>query len=126
VCESILALNFQRQAIYRRNSPIETRRGNTRAAPNRMPENTQGNTLKNKRRTDHLEATKWKPGQSGNPGGRPKKQPITERYAILAETPLDDKFRRRLKLPEGSTYADAAALEPVTADLRVAGPHWED
>jgi Family of unknown function (DUF5681) len=32
-------------------------------------------------RTAHLESHKWKPGQSGNPGGRPRKQPITEALA---------------------------------------------
>jgi len=61
--------------------------------------------------------TPWGPGQSGNPGGRPKKQPITERYAILAETPLDDRLLRTLKLPKGSTYADAAALGQFKAAI---------
>lgn len=29
----------------------------------------------------------WQPGQSGNPGGRPKKKPITEAYEKLLEDP---------------------------------------
>lgn len=29
-------------------------------------------------KTEQIEAYKWKPGQSGNPEGRPKKQPITD------------------------------------------------
>ena len=32
-------------------------------------------------RTENLKP--WKPGQSGNPGGRPKKRPITELYEEL-------------------------------------------
>jgi hypothetical protein len=51
---------------------------------------------------------KWKPGQSGNPGGRPRKRPITERYAEFAEHPVDEKTRKALKLDEGATLADAA------------------
>jgi hypothetical protein len=50
----------------------------------------------------------WKPGQSGNPGGRPKKRPITERYAQFAEAPVEEKTRKALKLPKGATLADAA------------------
>lgn len=29
----------------------------------------------------------WKPGQSGNPSGRPKKKPITEAYEALLNDP---------------------------------------
>ena len=48
------------------------------------------------------EATRWKPGQSGNPGGRPKR------------TPLSDACREVLALPvpgdsEGRTYAQKIA-----------------
>lgn len=32
-----------------------------------------------------LEAGKWKPGQSGNPGGRSKKKPITEIFEKIFE-----------------------------------------
>lgn len=52
----------------------------------------------------------WKPGQSGNPGGRPRKKPISDRYMELAETVLPDDLRRKLKLPEKATYGDAVAL----------------
>jgi hypothetical protein len=52
----------------------------------------------------------FKPGQSGNPAGRPKTRPITERYAILAEIPLEEATRKKLNLPEGATYADAVVF----------------
>ena len=29
--------------------------------------------------------TPWKPGQSGNPSGRPRVKPISDRYAYIAE-----------------------------------------
>lgn len=34
-----------------------------------------------------MEARKWKPGESGNPGGRPKKKPLTELYEQILEDP---------------------------------------
>jgi hypothetical protein len=33
----------------------------------------------------------WKPGQSGNPSGRPRTQPISDRYAHIAEEKLPEK-----------------------------------
>ena len=30
----------------------------------------------------------WKPGQSGNPSGRPRTKPISDRYAYIAEREL--------------------------------------
>jgi hypothetical protein len=64
------------------------------------------NSEEKMRRIENLKP--WKPGQSGNPGGRPKRRPITERYAKVAEVPVEEKIRKALKLPEGSTLADAA------------------
>jgi hypothetical protein len=50
------------------------------------------------------------PGQSGNPGGRPKTEPITHRYRMLAELPLPEARRKHLGLPKGATYGDALCL----------------
>ena len=60
----------------------------------------------------------WKPGDpSPNPGGRPKKRPVTDRYYERGEGPLPDvirlQFNEQLRaevLPPGSTWADANAL----------------
>lgn len=45
------------------------------------------NTKENKKKTLPKEAEpfKWKSGQSGNPGGRPKKKPITEMFERMLE-----------------------------------------
>jgi Family of unknown function (DUF5681) len=40
---------------------------------------------------------KWKPGQSGNPGGRPKKKPLTDELEKILNTISHDKA--------GKTYA---------------------
>ena len=46
------------------------------------PENKPNSTL-----TPEMVEAQWKPGQSGNPGGRPKKKPITEMYERLMSDP---------------------------------------
>lgn len=43
--------------------------------------------IKRAKLTPQMEAVQWKPGQSGNPGGRPKKKPITELYEELLGDP---------------------------------------
>lgn len=46
---------------------------------------------------------KWKAGESGNPTGRPKRDPLTERLREFAEQPADRAVCEALKLPAGST-----------------------
>ena len=61
---------------------------------------------------------RWKPGVSGNPGGRPRRRPISERYAELAELPLPKKDRIKHGLPEGATYGDALVAFVFKAALK--------
>ena len=70
-----------------------------------------------------MEANKWKPGQSGNPSGRPRKLPITDRYASVAELPVPDYLLAALKLSEAEkqeikTYGDAVALNQFRAAIK--------
>lgn len=51
----------------------------------------------------------WKPGESGNLKGRPRKRPLSDRYEQLLETRLPVEIARALKLPPGSLWADAIA-----------------
>ncbi len=60
----------------------------------------------------------WKPGESGNLSGWPKKRPISDRYAERAESPLPDKERIKRGLPKGATYGDALALDQFNAALK--------
>ena len=57
----------------------------------------------------------WKAGQSGNPSGRPRTQPISDRYAHIAEERLPESIRKKLKLGPGATYGDAIALRTFQA-----------
>jgi uncharacterized protein DUF5681 len=63
------------------------------------------------------EATRWKPGQSGNPGGRPKIAPVSQACRELLAQPVPDD-------PEGCTYAKAIAQtlarKALDGDLRAA------
>ncbi len=54
----------------------------------------------------------WKPGQSGNPSGRPKTAPIREAFVRRAESKLPDHVRAAIEksgftLPRRATFADA-------------------
>jgi len=69
-------------------------------------------------RTAGIERYQFKPGQSGNPGGRPRRKPISERYEYLAEVPLLEDVRLLLQLGPGSTYADAAAIQQFRAAIK--------
>ncbi len=60
---------------------------------------------------------RFKPGQSGNPGGRPRKRPISDRYAELAELELPEKERIKYGLSEGATYGDAIVLAMFNSAL---------
>ena len=51
----------------------------------------------------------WKPGESGNPSGRPKQAPVTDRYRRLLELAAPASIRRKLRLPAGASYGDALA-----------------
>ena len=60
---------------------------------------------------------RFKPGVSGNPGGRPKKRPISDRYAEIAEREMSEEDRVKYGLPEGATYGDALAIVTFRAAL---------
>ncbi len=52
----------------------------------------------------------WKPGQSGNPGGRPKKKPLTEAYGRILKRRVPAEVVRKLGLKGHPTYAEMIAL----------------
>lgn len=56
--------------------------------------------------------TRWKKGQSGNPGGRPKKKPITEAYEAMARTNVPTEVLEALQRAgfKGRTWAEAWAF----------------
>ncbi|MGB9242890.1 MAG: DUF5681 domain-containing protein [Candidatus Acidiferrales bacterium] len=66
----------------------------------------------------------WKPGESGNPSGRPKNRPISDFYAEVAQRPVPEKLRRTLGLARGATFAEAQTVSLFIAasngDVRAA------
>jgi Family of unknown function (DUF5681) len=60
---------------------------------------------------------RFPPGQSGNPGGRPRKRPISDLYAELAEAELPEKERIKHGLPEHATYGHGIAMVMFRAAL---------
>jgi hypothetical protein len=60
----------------------------------------------------------FQPGRSGNPGGRPRKRAVSDRYAELMESPLPEKIRRAMELPAGALWGDAIVLAGARTGLR--------
>ena len=68
----------------------------------------------------------FEPGRSGNPGGRPKKRPLSDRYAELLESPLPEKVRKAMDptgetLRPGSTWGDGIALAAARESIQKGG-----
>lgn len=75
----------------------------------------------------------FKPGQSGNPGGRPKKKPITELYeellgdvdfmeglkASLRGTVRKGNMAMVLQLREMTDRVEGKVTQPIAADITV-------
>jgi hypothetical protein len=62
---------------------------------------------------DKTKPFRWPKGVSGNPGGRPRKKPITELYRIFADVTVDElplRIRRRLQDREGLSLAANGVL----------------
>lgn len=64
----------------------------------------------------------WEPGQSGNPGGRPKETGILTKILIKdiqkpASTLLTPEEMEELNLPEDATLADAYSLAAIKAGI---------
>ena len=72
------------------------------------PENTSGNTL-----PPGMVEKMWKPGQSGNPGGRPKRKVLTDAYTALLDQNIPPDLARKLQISESSTYAEVIAMALV-------------
>ena len=75
----------------------------------------------------------WKPGQSGNPGGRPKKKPITELYEKMLADPvlldaIEDAVKKAvskgsmamvLQLKEMAERVEGKITQPIEATVNV-------
>ena len=78
-------------------------------------------TPENRRKTGRVvpggEATQFRPGQSGNPGGRPKTAPLSHACRDLLSRNIPND-------PQGRTYAEAIAEalveKAVAGDIRAA------
>lgn len=67
-------------------------------------------------RTKRLEKYRWRPGQSGNPTGRPKKLPVSEMMVEVMDLPLPKRLRGILQdaidaeLPKNMTFSMGVAF----------------
>ena len=63
----------------------------------------------NAKKATWLQPYHWKPGQSGNPLGKPKRKPITDRYHEQLEVVAPRALSEELGLPPQATMADVIA-----------------
>jgi hypothetical protein len=77
-------------------------------------QNSAGNSAKSRRGNPaKIKPFRWPKGVSGNPGGRPRKKPITELYAAFADLQIDElpnRIRKKLKDREGLSLAANGVL----------------
>jgi hypothetical protein len=83
--------------------------------------------------TPEMEARKWKPGECGNPGGRPKKKPVTELYEQILSDPANlalvekaivkalsrGQMAMVLQLKEMTDRVEGKVTQPIEADVTV-------
>lgn len=92
----------------------------------------RGNTPKNTL-PPGMEERKWKPGESGNPNGRPRKKPITELYERILSDPENlaqieravtkalskGQMAMVLQLREMTDRIEGKVMQPIEADITV-------
>ena len=75
----------------------------------------------------------WKPGQSGNPNGRPQKKPVTEMYERIFSNPKNiaafeksivralskGQMAMVLQLKEMTDRVEGKVTQPIEADISV-------
>jgi hypothetical protein len=60
----------------------------------------------------------WQPGESGNPGGRPKTRPMREYYKEELEELAPEELVRSLKMKEGATFGRALARGQIISGIK--------
>lgn len=98
---------------------------------NNAGENTKANTKREL--PEALKANLWQPGQSGNPGGRPKKKPVTDLYEEILNDPeamealksavvkalTKGNMAMVLQLKEMTDRVEGKVTQPIEADVKV-------
>jgi len=86
---------------------------------NDAPENSGNNSG-----AANIAAYQFKPGQSGNPGGRPKKQPVTDYLIDQLDQPIPDTMKQKLPpvfvevYGTDATFGQLLAFKLVTQGLK--------
>jgi Family of unknown function (DUF5681) len=78
------------------------------------------NSGKNRGNVENLVPHQFKPGESGNPGGRPKKLPITDYILYQLEKPVPASMKAKLPPTFTEVYGDNATFGEMLAFRLVA------
>ena len=78
------------------------------------------NREKNRSNVENLIPYQFKPGESGNPGGRPKKRPITDYVREQLENQIPTAMRAKLPAAFVEVYGESATFGQMLAFQMVA------
>lgn len=95
-------------------------------------QNSQENSVP-RNPAEHLAEYKWQPGQSGNPGGRPKRKPLTDLYEEMLNDPeliqvihgavkkavSKGQMAMVLQLKEMAERVEGKVTQPIDAELTI-------
>src|SRR6516225_2942455 len=89
----------------------------TTAEPKKKKHKVQASSLANLR-------APWKPGESGNPGGRPKTKPITDAYLRMLDPKTADRIAAAMltSAENGSVKAAVELREATEGKLPTPAP----
>jgi hypothetical protein len=74
-----------------------------------QPQDDTENSKGNSRAAPWLDPYRWKPGQTGNAGGRPKSKVLTDALRAALDKPISEEIRRTTNLKPGTTFAELLA-----------------
>lgn len=69
------------------------------------------------RRTDHLQTYQFRPGESGNPGGRPKKHLVTTAVREQMDRPIPIAMLNAMQEAPRSVFLEVYGPEPTFAQM---------
>lgn len=68
-------------------------------------------------KTDQLEPYKWKPGESGNPGGRPKRLKVTDFVSDQLDGPIPESMLSAMKEGTRAVFFDVYGPKPTFGQM---------
>lgn len=82
-----------------------------------MPTNEDNSTTANSGKTTNANLRPWKPGQSGNPNGRPKKNPVSDYLKEQLEAPIPQSMMDAMKESARLVFCEIYGESPTFGQM---------